>query len=452
MKTFIRTIASLVVVYVSATLGSVAQADVKLPHVFGSHMVLQRDQPVVVWGWADSGEAVTVTLDQKTAKCTADAKGKWKATLPALSADGATHRLTVSGKNTIQLDDILVGEVWLGSGQSNMEMSLKDARGAKEAIAAAYHPQIRLFHVPKVIKDKPANDVEAAWKACTPESVPNFSAVLFYFGLKLESELKVPVGLINDSWGGSPIESWLPVGKKSSDMYNGMIAPVKPFAIRGVIWYQGETNAMFGAGLGYFNKMKALVEGWRNIWGQQFPFYFVQIAPFSGYKPGLLPPLWEAQVESLKIPGTGMAVVTDLVDDMKNIHPLNKLDVGERLARWALAKTYGKAGVAYSGPLYQAMTIEGNKIRLVFAHVNAGLKSRNQKALSEFEIAGADGKFVPAEASIDGATVVVQSKDVSSPKQVRFAWHSTPTPNLMNADGLPASPFQTDKWRGGTGE
>ena len=233
-------------------------------------------------------------------------------------------------------------------------------------------------------------------------------------------------------------------------MYNGMTAPVTPFAIRGVIWYQGEANV--SGGLAYFGKMSALIAGWRKSWGYEFPFHFVQLAPWSGYPAGALPPLWEAQVASLKIPGTGMAVVTDLVDNIRDIHPRNKPDVGNRLALWALVKTYGKKGLEYSGPLYRSMAVEGNRARLSFAHVDGGLKSRDGKPLTEFEIAGADGKFVPAEATIDDGTVVVQSNDVAAPAQVRFGWRNTANPNLMNAAGLPASPFQTNHWQGGTGE
>ncbi len=427
-----------------------ARADVKLPAVFNRHMVIQRQQPVVIWGWADPGESVSVAMDQQTAQATASSTGEWKITLSPVEADGKPHRLTVSGKNKIELEDVLIGEVWLGSGQSNMEWPLSATHHSQEAIAAAQHPQIRLFHVPKVQTPGPAKDVKAEWKVCTPQTIPGFSAVLYYFGLRLQKELNVPVGLINDSWGGSPIEAWLVAGGQAGQMYNGMIAPVKPFAVRGVIWYQGESNV--SNGMAYFQKMQALIEGWRKVWGYEFPFYFVQIAPWSGYAPDALPPLWEAQVASLKIPGTGMAVVTDLVDDIKDIHPRNKLDVGNRLALWALAKTYGKKDLVFSGPLYRSMTIEGNKVRLSFAHVGQGLKSRDGKPLSEFEIAGADGKFVPAEAVIDGATVVVHSKDVAEPKHVRFGWRNTANPNLANSEGLPASPFQTNNWQGGTGE
>jgi sialate O-acetylesterase len=279
--------------------------------------------------------------------------------------------------------------------------------------------------------------------------------VLYYFGRKLHEELDVPVGLINSSWGGSPIEPWTVTKDGSGGMYNGMIHPLQPFAVRGAIWYQGETNVIRKNGLAYYDKMKALIEGWRKTWNNdRLSFYFVQIAPWSGgrYEPGQLPALWEAQVASLKIPRTGMSVTTDLVDNIGDIHPRNKLDVGNRLARWALAKDYGRENLVYSGPLYKSMKVEGNKVRLSFAHVGGGLISRDKKPLTEFQIAGEDGKFVSAVATIDGCEVVVQADELASPKQVRFGWHKTANPNLSNREGLPASPFRTKNWQGGTGE
>jgi sialate O-acetylesterase len=431
------------------------RADVSLPKVFGSHMVLQRERPLPIWGWADPGEEVTVRLDEATAIAKADAKGDWKVVLPAAKADGKARRMTISGKNQIELDDILVGEVWIGSGQSNMEMGISACDKAKEQVRAANYPDIRLLLVPKKSVAVSAKDVKAEWVGCSPKTVATggwggFSAALFYFGRRLHRELGVPVGLIDSSWGGSPIEPWTASAVTAGGMYNGMIAPVKPLAIRGAIWYQGEANV--GNGLKYYDKMKALIEGWRKAWGYDFPFYFVQLAPFSGYGPGSLPPLWEAQVASLKIPRTGMAVITDLVGNLKDIHPKNKLDVGNRLAVWALAKDYGRRDLVYSGPLYKSMKIDGNKIRLSFAHVGGGLKSRDGKPLSEFEIAGADGKFVPAEANIDGETLVVQAPGVAAPAQARFGWRNEANPNLVNKAGLPASPFQTRNWQGGTGE
>jgi sialate O-acetylesterase len=351
-----------------------------------------------------------------------------------------------------------------------MEFSLWGSTGGKEAVAAANCPQIHLLHVEKVQTPQPAKDIVVfngpkvknqpapppatgpAWKVCTPQGVPLFSAVLYYFGQRLHKELNVPVGLINSSWGGSPIEAWISA-TKGGGMYNGMIAPVKPLAIRGAIWYQGESNVNNKTGPTYADKMKALIGGWRQVWGYGFPFYFVEIAPWSGrYEPGRLPILWEWQVASLKIPATGMAVTTDLVDNLKDIHPKNKVDVGNRLALWALAKDYDKRDVVYSGPLYKSLKIEGGKIRLSFAHVGGWLKSRDGKPLTEFEIAGTDGKFVPAEASIDGNTVLVQAKEVGTPTQVRFGWRNEANPNLVNKAGLPASPFQTNNWQGGTGE
>jgi sialate O-acetylesterase len=428
-----------------------ARADVKLPKAIGSHMVLQRDRPLPIWGWADPGEEVTVKLDAAAATAKADAQGNWKVVLPAVKADGKAHKLAISGKNIIELEDILIGDVWIGSGQSNMEWSLGQCHNGREAIPAATDTQIRLLHVAKVQVPQAAKDVTSdGWKVCSPQTVPGFSGVLYFFGQRLRKDLDVPVGLINSSWGGSPIEPWTVADGKGGGMYNGMIAPVKPLAIRGAIWYQGESNVNIG--LKYTNKMKALIEGWRQVWGYDFPFYFVQLAPFAGYGDPALPPLWEAQVASLKIPKTGMAVTTDIVHNIRDIHPNNKIDVGNRLALWALAKEYGKTDLVYSGPLYKAMKVEGGKIRLSFAHVGGGLKARDDKPLTEFQIAGADGNFVPAQATIDGDAVVVEAKEVAAPAKVRFGWHKRANPNLVNKEGLPASPFQTDNWQGGTGE
>ncbi|MDP6044084.1 MAG: sialate O-acetylesterase, partial [Phycisphaerae bacterium] len=298
---------------------------------------------------------------------------------------------------------------------------------------------------------------KANWNVCSPKTCGRFSGVLFFFGQRLHADLKVPIGLINSSWGGSPIEPWTVTDaskKQGGGMYNAMIAPLQPFAVKGAIWYQGETNVLRKNGLKYFDRKKALIEGWRKTWNNdKLSFYTVQIAPWSGrYGPGELPRLWEAQVASLKLPGTGLAVITDLVDNIKDIHPRNKKPVGNRLALWALVKDYGVKDLVYSGPLYKSMKIEGAKIRISFAHAEGGLASRDGKDLSEFKIAGADGKFVPAKAVIDGQTVVVSADGVKAPKTVQFGWHKVANPNLINKAKLPASPFQTDNWIGGTGE
>jgi len=443
-----------------------AVAEVKLPSVIGSNMVIQRDVPLPVWGWADAGEKVTVELGGATARAVADTDGAWSLTLPAqkYTPGQKAKTLLVTGTNTIKLTNILVGEVWVGSGQSNMEWQVRSSTGGKEAIAAAKLPNIRLLHVRKVQAATPAKDIVSqvggkdAWHVCSPATVPNFSAVLFFFGRKLHKDLDMPIGLINSSWGGSPIEPWTVTDaakKQGGKMYNAMIAPLQPFPIRGAIWYQGETNVIQNNGLKYLGKTQALIEGWRKTWNNdKLSFYFVQIAPWGNkrYADGQLPLLWEAQAATLKTPGTGMAVITDLVDNINDIHPRNKPPVSDRLALWALTKDYGKKGIVYSGPLYTSMKIEGAKIRLSFAHAEGGLASRDGKALTEFKIAGADGTFIPAKAVIDGQTVVVSAPGATAPKFVQFGWHRSANPNLMNKAGLPASPFQTDGWRGGTGE
>jgi len=436
-----------------------ARADVKVPTIFGDNMVLQRDVELPVWGQAAAGEKVTVSIGGASASATADKNGAWAVKLPAMKCTpkqtGAT--MTIKGANTITLKNILVGEVWLGSGQSNMEFGLAGSTGGADAVAKADLPNIRLYHVPRTKNWWPQKDVKASWKVCSPETSPKFSAVLYFFGKRLHDELKVPIGLINASWAATAIGPWIATNKKRTHVgiyYNGMIAPLHPFAIRGVTWYQGETNVFKADGMKYYDKTKRLVESWREKWNNdKMPFYMVQLAPWSGrYVGGQLPRIWEAQVASLKIPRTGLAVITDLVDDLKDIHPPNKAPVGNRLALWALVKDYGRKDLVYSGPLYKSMKIEGKKIRVSFAHVGGGLVARGGKELNEFRIAGGDGRFVPAKAVIDGETVVVSAQSVAAPKNVRFAWRNDAVPNLMNKAGLPASPFQTKNWQGGTGE
>lgn len=495
------------------SIANVAQADIRLPAIIGDHMVIQRDLPLQIWGWADPGEEVHVTLGDAKASARADAQGNWRVTLPPIKG-GKGLEMTLAGKNTIKLTDILLGEVWLGSGQSNMQWSVQMSDNSAEEIGSANFPEIRLFSVPLVPSGKPAQDVNAKWVVCTPDNVKGFSAVLYFFGRQLHKDLKLPVGLINTSWGGTRIEPWTPpaglasqselqselewVNARNADyknaldasvelyrswlasadkakaagqeipdppaapahplnsngvatgLYNGMIHPLVPFTIRGAIWYQGEANV--GEGMKYHTRMKALIQGWRTVWGQgDFPFLFVQLAPFAyGGDPSRLAELWESQAATLTVPNTGMAVTTDLVADLKDIHPPNKQDVGKRLALWALANTYGQSDTVYCGPLYESQKVEGNKVRLKFKHADGGLKSRDGKSLSWFSIAGADKRFVPAEAVIDGSEVVVSSPSVANPVAVRFGWHQLAEPNLANKAGLPASPFRTDTWSDAT--
>ncbi|MGE3314073.1 MAG: sialate O-acetylesterase [Planctomycetaceae bacterium] len=492
----------------AAALVSSARADVRLPNVLGSHMVVQRDVPLPVWGWAAPGEDVSVTFGDANASTKADAEGKWQVQLPAKQA-GGPHKLSVVGRNKVELNDILVGEVWVCSGQSNMEWNVAISNNPEAEIAAANHPQIRLFHVPKRPSGTPQSDVTAEWKACTPKNIPTFSAVSYYFGRELNKELNVPIGLINTSWGGTRIEPWTPPAgfesvKDVSDiaqiqtqlaqmaetyktaqtaavekvrewasmaeknlaagkavpelpqlpkspieshvvptgLYNGMVHGLLPFPVRGAIWYQGESNLADGAL--YHHKMKALINGWRTVWNNpEMPFLFVQLAPFRYSKddPTKLPLLWEAQTETLNVPNTGMAVTTD-ISNILDIHPRNKQDVGKRLSLWALAKTYGRDGLVYSGPRYKSMKVEGETVRVEF---DQPVASRDGLPLSWFTIAGEDKTFVPAVAEIDGNSVVVRSLKVGRPTAVRFAWHGEAEPNLANKEGLPAIPFRTDK-------
>ncbi|MBK9120414.1 MAG: 9-O-acetylesterase [Phycisphaerales bacterium] len=497
------------------TLATTAGAAVRLPHIFGAGMVVQRDQPIPVWGWADSGETVTIEFADSTVFTTANDTGQWSVTLPPRAA-GGPHTLTIRATNTLKLDDVLVGEVWLCSGQSNMEWGLRSSSDPDTTIAAADYPRIRFFRVPHRATPEPQDDVEGEWQICTPENVGTgggwnvgFSAVAYHYGRILHTELDVPVGLILSAWGGTRIEpwtpsaglallptlgdiltateqaqsshlaatrdalaafeAWLPNARAAVErgappapppawpvhpleqpsgptaLYNGMIHPLVPFALRGVIWYQGESN--HPDGMLYRDKMEALIRGWRLVWNQgDFPFYYVQLAPYGLIYTGeQLPRIWEAQMAALALPQTGMAVTVD-IGDVHDIHPKNKHDVGHRLALWALANTYGRAELVYSGPLYAGMTAEDGRVRIRFRHTGGGLATRDGAAPSHFEIAGVDRRFVPAQAVLDSDTVVVHSEAVPEPVAVRYAWSQRAEPNLMNREGLPASPFRTDNW------
>ena len=501
-------------------IGSITYAGVTLPRVIGSNMVLQRNTQAPIWGWASQGEKITMTLNAEaedaepisTTTAVADADGNWQVKLPAMAA-GGPYTLRIEGSNTLELEltNVLFGEVWVCSGQSNMQWPVSVSNDSEEEIAAAMYPKIRLFNIPQVPSGLPQQDVEADWYETTPETIPNFSAVAYYFGRKLYKNLDVPIGLINTSWGGTLIEPWTPpaglagvpalasISKEVEDiqsnyraqlpekinaieawitetgkaletnaplkpmpdnthplmdqgrptaLYNGMVHPIVPYGIRGALWYQGESNHQDG--MIYHEKMKALINGWREVWGQgDFPFYFVQLAPFnySNQEGGqfFLPKIWEAQTAALALPNTGMAVTTD-IGNPRDVHPRNKQDVGRRLALWALAKDYGRDDVTYSGPLYKAMAIEGNTIRLTFEHVGSGLTARDNEPLTWFQLAGEDKQFVEAKATIDGDTVIVSNDAIENPVAVRFGWHQSAEPNFINKEGLPASPFRTDAW------
>lgn len=635
----------------SGLAGAGARADVRLPAVIGDNMVVQRETDVPIWGWAAPGEAVSVKASWGGPALTAqpDASGKWRVKLRTPAA-GGPHTITISGKNSITINNVLSGEVWLASGQSNMEWPMSLTNDAQKEIAASDHPEIRLFNVTNAVSVLPKDNCEGRWLPCSPTSVPDFSAAAYFFGRALQEDLKVPIGLLEADWGGTPAEAWtsgdtlkdwpeyakvlevaeierrepgaaekkriaetkgwwnslaanepadwrkpefndsswsqaavpgewssisdlkshdgiayfrhaveIPaawVGKElrvelgpiddmdttwvngervggieesgfwnrpreykvpasvvkstslliavrvldaqglggmtgradqlrvrpaadnqaapvsiagnwryrvgppmsalppfppnvmfnagtATSLYNGMIAPLEPYGMRGVIWYQGEANR--GESKQYQRLFPALIADWRKHWGQgDFPWYFVQIAPFRyGGDAGESALLREAQFMTLKVPNTGMVVTTD-IGNVNDIHPTNKQEVGRRLALWALAKTYGRKELEYSGPLYKSMTVEGAKIRVKFEHAE-GLMARGGP-VSHLQIAGEDRKFVPAMAEIDGSDLIVSAKEVPQPKAVRFGWSTDAEPNLFNKADLPASPFRTDEW------
>ena len=499
-----------------------ARADVKLPAIFTDHAVLQRDMPVPVWGWADPGEDVTVTIARQTHKTKANDKGKWRVTLDSLSV-GDPLTLVVQGKNRVDRKDIRVGEVWLCSGQSNMEMTLATASNGDLEVSAANHPNIRLVRVKEPGSQTPVEDFKGEWKVCSPMSAGGFSAVGYFFGRELHDQLHVPIGLIDNSWGGSACEAWIrrdrmegkplytellkkwdelvknwdeskakaelaewrrkaeearasrktvppmrPLAAnpaagnhRPANLYHGRVEPVLPYAIRGVIWYQGESNA--GRAYQYRDMFPLMIQSWREDFKQgDFPFYWVQLADFLEEKPEPNDSAWaelrEAQTMTLeKLPKTGQAVIID-IGEGADIHPRNKLDVGRRLARLALANDYGK-GIISKSPRYDSMEKQGNKILVKFKDVGGGLRPIDSKDVLGFAIAGADKKFVWAKAVIvnpkDGAkadTIEVSSNDVPEPVAVRYAWADNPVCNLYNDVLLPVTPFRTDDWKGVTAD
>lgn len=439
-----------------AVFAAPARAEVKVPVFFSEGAILQRDIAVPVWGTSTANADVTVTLGDEKQTAKADGTGKWSVKLKPHPA-GGPHTLSVSeaGGNAIDMKDIQFGEVWIASGQSNMHWTFShNIKDKAKELEAANDPLLRQFTVKKGNAPQPASDTSGKWLGANRDNLladgtNGCSAVGYFFARTLRKELNVPVGIINASVGGTPIQSWSPKG----GLYNNMIHPLAPYAIRGAIWYQGEANV--SVGMGYVDMKRNMVGAWRELWGQgEFPFYFVQLAPFTyATKPNskspayVLPHFWEAQTKiPTVLPKSGMVVITDLVENVNDIHPSNKQDVGARLASLALAKDYGKTSTVHSGPLYKSFKVEGNSIRITFDHVHSGLVSRDEKPLSHFLIAGEDKKFVPAEAKIDGNTVVVSSEEVAKPVAVRFAWDERAMPNLANKDGWPANSFRSDDW------
>jgi sialate O-acetylesterase len=438
-------------------------AELVLPAMFTDHMILQREQAVPVWGWSDAHAEVTVRFSGQTKRATADSAGKWAVKLDAMNKELRPQTMTVAaGKAQIEIRDVLVGEVWLASGQSNMHYNFAQRiDGRDQVLAAAEDPWLRQFTVIRNDKLKSPRELAGVWRVAnaanlTASRTDGDSAVAYFFSRKLRQQLDCPVGVLHASVGATPIQSWMPGG----NFYQTMIEHLAPYGIRGAIWYQGESNVQrFQAHL-YADLLTEHVVIWRSLWqAGDFPFYYVQIAPFrySQKRVGLnkdnpvgpmeLPLFWEAQTAALgKIPNSGLAVIHDSIVDLDNIHPANKLLPGERLAAQALAKTYGYPEVPCDGPRYREMKLEGSTIRLEFHFANSGLTTRNHQPPDLFEIAGEDRKFVPAQAVIEGDSVVVSHSDLARPVAVRFAWNEEARPNLMNREGLPATPFRTDDW------
>jgi len=450
-------------------------AELKLHGLFRDNMVLQCDAPVPVWGRAEPGQNVSVTLGAQKKSAVADGSGRWKVLLDALKPGGPLE-MVVAAKETVTLKNVLIGEVWLCSGQSNMGWSVRLSANAAEEIPAANYPKIRMFTVPRRESEAPQSDVDGNWQECTPKTATNFSAVAYFFGRDLQKALNVPIGLIHSSVGATRAQAWTPratlegsfkdvfaqhekekaaydkaspkpgvVPVAPATLYNGMIAPLVPYGIRGAIWYQGEGNV--GSPWVHRSLFPALIQSWREAWGGEFPFLYVQLAAHLARKDAPAESYWamlrESQRLSLSVPKTAMATAID-IGDAEDIHPKNKQEVGRRLSLAAQATVYGKS-VVYSGPLYESMKIEGDRIRLAFKHVGGGLTAKGD-ALGGFAIAGPDKKFVWAKAKIEGDGVVVWSEQVSKPTVVQYAWADNPECSLYNQEGLPAVPFMTERY------
>jgi sialate O-acetylesterase len=479
------------------------RCEVRLPGILSSHMVLQRERPIHIWGWSNPGETVTVEFHGISRSTAGDSLGNWSVFLPPEAA-GGPHQLTVAGSNKIVLDDVLVGDVWFASGQSNMEMPLKGWDGAPvkdsaEEIAHAAQPKIRLLYIPHKASDYPLRDSDASWTVCSPETAANFSDAAYFFGRDLADREHVPIGLIDATWGGTVIEAWISLRAISSDaglmpvfatraamtdrqseteaiiakekredqaareagrtpprhpwhpdpaswapaaLFNGMVSPEVGYTLKGVIWYQGESNSGRDFAPMYVKLLPTLIADWRTHWHEgNFPFLFVQISNFKSSPHESWATIREAQRRTLSVANTAMAVTID-IGNPDNVHPADKQTVGARLALAARALAYDE-DVEYSGPLFRQATSEDHSLRVWFDHATNGLVAKGG-ALEGFEIAGDDGHFATASARIDGKTVVVSSPQVSEPKYVRYGWANAPVVNLYNGEGLPASPFTSE--------
>ena len=473
---------SLLILSILLVVSTSLSAEVILPKVIGHNMVLQRLKTVPIWGTASPGEKITVSFGAQRKETIASDSGKWVVKLNPMEASELPREMIISGTNTIKLKNILVGEVWLCSGQSNMEYAMrknskiqgtvKGKKPLEDDLLTANNPNIRIFLVRR--KYMSPDSTHNGWDQASGTALKDFSAVGYFYAKEMYQKLHIPIGMISSAVPGSRIEPWieakrLEISPKMKDgkvlepltndggdpgkFYNTMIEPLIPFSIRGFLWYQGESNCFLNENIRYAYKFKTLIESWRSDWGNlNMPFYFVQIAPYNyssskdvrPHSPENLPEMWEAQSLALTLPNTGMITITDLVDSIVDLHPAYKWEVGRRLSLVALNKTYGFTEIISSGPTFKGMKITKNKIEVTFTNTGSGLISRNGEPLDWFTIAGADGKFVPAKAEIIGDKVIVSSPEVKSPVAVRFAWNEAAQSNFINKEGLPAVPFRSN--------
>jgi sialate O-acetylesterase len=440
----------------------------RLPSVISSGMVLQQNDSVALWGWGYNGQQVKITgsWDNNTITVVVSNLGKWDKKIKTPAAGGPfTLRISSSGQEIV-LNDVMVGEVWLCSGQSNMEWSYYNgAKFIKEELPVSYNRNIRFFQISRTASDYPQDDVKAVWQVCDSNSLKAFSAVGYYFGKKLQHDLNTPVGLINASWGGTPAEVWTPSENIYNDArlkqaaaelkevpwgpvrpglnYNGMIAPVTKYNIASAIWYQGESNV--GTNSTYAQLFTTMIDAWRKKWNKQFPFYYVQIAPYKygNQNEGAL--LQEQQTKAMSFPGTGMVVVTDLVDSVTNIHPSNKRDVGNRLANWALAETYRQSITGYKNPVFKKAEIKKDKLVISFDNAPNGLMAKD-KIITGFYISGEKEEWLPAEVKIENDKVIAWNKKLKQPVHIRYGFGNTIIGNVFSKEGLPLNAFRTDSW------
>ena len=438
----------------------------RLPAVISSNMVLHQKSSVKLWGWGDPGEKILIhrSWDDKTDSTIVHENTKWELTINTPAA-GGPFTITIKGHNTIVLENILIGEVWVCSGQSNMAYTYDwGLPQMKEDLPAAFNPNIRFFNVPETASDAPQEDSKAQWTICDSNTIKSFSAVGYYFGRKLHQDLNVPIGLISASWGGTPAETWTPAELVDNDpvlkqaatkqtyskgwpikpglAYNGMIAPLINYDIAGTIWYQGESNV--GMANTYHQLFSTMIGAWRKNWNKEFPFYYVQLAPYSYGDNYFAALLREAQTKTLSLPKTGMVVISDLADTL-DLHPKNKKEVGIRLAKFALADTYGKNEPGAKSPLFTSMEIQKDKLVLSFEHAEGGFVTKGNIPLGWF-VAGQDRKFYPASIQISNEQIIVSNKNVKEPVAVRYAFSNTAVGNMFTKHGLPLAPFRTDDW------